>query len=541
MNEVARHVNWTWKLTAGYRWRILGSMSLDILTLALGLFFVYESKHAVDIVTHATVGSLRLSISLIVSSVALGILTGQWASWMSERISIQMTVSLQDALVDSQMRTVWQHTKRWHTGDLLTRMNIDVTEVVQMIVFTFPSFCVTGIRMVASWLFLWIMDPILAWMILAISPLFLFSKLYYRRMRLLNREAKDMESELGTVLQESLRQRLLIRALGLNQMRKKKYQEVQQEIKLRKSNLLGFSSFTQMILKYAFNGGYLLAFVWGIYRLHVGLISFGTLTAFLQLVSRIQGPMLTAIAFVPAAIRYRTALERLISMGEEECEPEEKPVYVTSLQSIEFRNVTFSYEDRKVIEQLSGKMYPGLPTAIVGTTGRGKTTLIRLMLALVRQEEGELLMQTDTGEIPVSVATRVNFSYVPQGNTLFSGTVRENLLVANPTVNEEEMKQILQLACAEFVYSFPAGIDTIIGESGYGLSEGQAQRIAIARALLHPSSIWLFDEATSALDRDTSIRLIHNLMEIGRDKILIFVTHDIRLIEACSQVLRLDE
>ena len=536
-----RQLLWIFALTRGYRWKMVGYISLDILTLLLGLAFVYESKHAVDIVTGSAAGSLRLIILLIVSSVALGILTGQWSAWISERMKVRMTVALQDTLVDSQMRAVWESTKRWHTGDLLFRLNTDVAEVVQMIVITFPSLFVTGIRMTASWLLLWMMDSVLAWMILAISPLFLFSKIYYRRMRKLSREAKEMESNLGIVLQENLRQRLLIRALGMDEARQEKYREVQEAIKLRKYNLLQFDFFARMLLKYAFNGGYLLAFVWGIYRLHTGLVTFGTLTAFLQLVSRIQGPVLTAIAFVPAAIRCRTAVERLITMNEEECEVREPAVSVGSLQAVELRDVTFGYEDRKVIERLSATLRPGFPTAIVGTTGKGKTTLIRLMLALVRPEKGRLFLQTDTAEIPVTVGTRGYFSYVPQGNTLFSGTIRENLLLAAPRASEEEMADALALACAGFVDSLPEGMDTVIGESGYGLSEGQAQRIAIARALLHQGKIWLFDEATSALDRNTSERLVRNLLRIGQDKILIFVTHDSRLTDACSQVIRLDE
>lgn len=539
--QLTQQFRWVFRLIAGYRWKIVGYMSLDILTLVLGLTFVYESKHAVDIVTGSGTGSLGLSIFLIVSSVALGILTGQWASWVSDRIKIRMTISLQDTLVNSQMRIVWEKTKRWHTGDLLFRLNTDVAEVVQMVVVTFPSLCVTVIRMMASWFLLRMMDPVLAWMILAISPLFLFSKIYYRRMRKLSRETKEMESKLGIVLQENLRQRLLIRALGLDRMRRQKYQEVQQEIKRYKYNLLRFNLFAQIVLKFAFNGGYLLAFVWGIYRLHIGLISFGTLTAFLQLVSRVQGPVLTAIAFVPAAIRWRTSLERLMSMNEEKTEKEEFPVSTGFLHGIELHNVTFSYEDRTVIKQLSATLHPGLPTAIVGATGKGKTTLIRLMLALVYPEEGSVFLRTDTGKIPVSVGTRKCFSYVPQGNTLFSGTIRENLQMAAPGVSEEEMLNVLHLSCAGFVNSLPAGIDTVIGEAGYGLSEGQAQRIAIARALLHHGKIWLFDEATSALDKETSAELVHNLLRIGQDKILIFVTHDSRLMEACSQILRLDE
>ena len=536
-----RQMNWIWGLTDGYRWRIMGSMGLDMLSSLFGLLFIYESRRAVDMATHTLSGSLKLSLCLIAGSLLLGILVGQWASWISEQIKIQMIVRLQNSLVATQMHTVWTHTKKWHTGDLLIRLHTDVIEVVQMVVVTFPSVCVTGGRMMASWGLLWMMDSVLAWMILAISPLLLFSKIYYHRMKRLNREVKEMESQLGIVLQENLKQRLLVRALRMWRMRYEKYESVQRLIEIRKKKLLHFSVCTQLTLKCTFNGGYLLAFMWGIFRLHAGIITFGTLTAFLQLVSRVQTPVLNIVSFVPAFIRCRTSLERLMELYEEECEADELPRRISFLRRIEFCDVTFSYEDRKVIKGLNVEMCVGAPTAVVGTTGKGKTTLIRLMLALVRPDSGELLLRADSGAVSVSVATRVNFSYVPQGNTLFCGTLRENLIVVQPPPTDEQIREALEVACAEFVYTLPSGIDTLVGEAGYGLSEGQAQRIAIARALLCEGDIWLFDEATSSLDRDTSDRLIRNLMRVGREKIIIFVTHDSRLIEDCPQVIKLDK
>lgn len=536
-----RQIHWIWRLTDGYRWKLAGVLTLDLLAVAMSLLFINESRHAVDIATYTASGSLSASICLIITVVLLGILAGQASSWISERLKIRMTVKLQDSLVGMQMQTVWEQTKRWHTGDLLMRLNTDVQEVVQMLVVTFPSLCVTGVRMGASWTLLWLIDATLAWMILVLSPLFLFAGVYYRRMRRLNREVKEMESRLGIVLQENLKQRLLIRALRMSGIRREKYREVQQWIKIRKQRLVHFSSFTQLVLKCTFNGGYLLAFIWGIWRLHDGVITFGTLTAFLQLVSRIQGPVLNMVSFVPAAIRFRTSLERLIELDEGERESEESPFHTSSVRSVEFRDVTFSYEDRKVIDRLTATMHAGVPTAITGATGKGKTTLIRLMLSLVLPGSGELVLRTDDGELPVSVRTRSHFAYVPQGNTLFCGTIRENLLAVNPHLTEEAIKESIRLACADFVYALPDGLDTRVGESGYGLSEGQAQRLAVARALLCRSSVWLFDEATSSLDRDTSLRLVRNLLQAGCKKIIIFVTHDPRLMAVCPQVIRLDE
>lgn len=515
-------------------------MGLEILSLLLGLSFVYWSKRAVDIATGNTPGVLRPVIYYMIASIALGILSGQWAAWLNGRIKIRMMVRLQNSLVFSQMRTMWENTKRWHTGDLLVRMTTDTQEVVQMATTTFPDLCVTGVRLLASWGFLWIMDPLLAGMILAISPLFIFSRLYYRKMRRLNREVKDMESNLGIVLQENLKQRLLIRALGVSHVRKEKYEKVQTAIELLKKRLLRFSVFTQLLLKFAFNGGYLLAFMWGVYRLHTDIISFGTLTAFLQLVGRIQVPVLTIIAFVPAAIRCRTASERLMELYEGEREEEVEPLRIEPIESLSLNSLAFRYEEQKIIDRLTAVLSPGIPVAVVGATGKGKTTLIRLLLALVKPEEGELALWTNGRKVGLTPRTRINFSYVPQGNTLFSGTVRENLLIAAPSASGERLKEVLELACAEFVYALPQGLDTKIGEGGRGLSEGQSQRIAIARALLHESGVWLLDEATSALDAATADRLIANLLCAGRNKILIFVTHDSRLMAVCPQTIRLD-
>jgi ABC-type multidrug transport system fused ATPase/permease subunit len=522
------------------RLKIGARVALDLLSLALGLYFVYESKHAVDIATKAATGSLAQSVILLVTSVAIGILVGQGASWLSNRTKIQLTISLQDTLIEAQMRTIWRKTKRWHTGDVLTRLSTDVEEVSQMMAITLPSIFVTGVRIVASWLFLWSMDTTLAWMILATSPLFLFSKLYYRRMRKLNKETKRMESRLGIVLQENLRQRLLIRSLGMGYSRKRAYQGVQEDIRKSRYSLQDFSAFTQIVLRYTFNGGYLLAFVWGIYRLHTGLITFGTMTAFLQLVARIQAPILTLISFVPAAIRCRTSLERLVEMKDEERESDDIPKFIAYPRSLELRGVTFGYDDdEKVLHQLTASMRPGEPTAVVGATGKGKTTLFRLLLGLLKPDEGKLFLQTYNGEIPLTVATRINFAYVPQGNTLFSGTIRENLQAVSASADEEDMWEMLKLACAEFVNELPEGLDTQIGEGGYGLSEGQAQRIAIARALLCPGSVWLLDEATSALDKDTAAQLVANLIRMGDDKIIVFITHDVRVMEACAQIIRI--
>jgi ABC-type multidrug transport system fused ATPase/permease subunit len=541
MNDsIRKQLAWSWSVTAGYRGKIGLYILLELVNVALVLYFVYCSKEAIDIAMRVVPGNLRWTLVSIVLSVALSVVTSMLVSWTGENAKNGLTKSLQNDLARSQMLMPWGIKKRWHTGDLMVRLTSDCPEVVQMLIYTFPSLIVTCVKLLASLAFLWVMDPLLAQLILATSPLFLFSKIYYKRMRGISKAIKQAESYVGTVLQENLKHRSLIQSLLLMGVRGNKLTDAQKLIFQRKTQQLKFSTLTQGILKMTFNGGYLLAFLWGIYRLHAGQISYGTMAAFLQLVGRIQMPIFSIVAFLPIVLRWRSSVERLMELHEGEQEQHDNPIQLSKPHSLKLDNVSFRYDEVEVINRKSVVFQSGFPTAVIGASGKGKTTLIRLILALVKPDSGSLTLMQNGVSHEISITTRNNIAYVPQGNTLFCGTIRENLLLVNVEASEARIDEALQIACAEFVYSLPQGIDTMIGELEYGLSEGQAQRIAIARALLSGGSIWLFDEPTSALDSNTVKQLIKNLLEAGSDKILIFVTHDRQLTEACSQVVQLN-
>ena len=265
------------------------------------------------------------------------------------------------------------------------------------------------------------------------------------------------------------------------------------------------------------------------------------MTAFLQLVNRVQGPAKNLTKLVPQFVYVFTAAERLMELEENPLEEQGHPVYVKAPCGVRLENVSYAYEEGgKVIDNLSFDFLPGSCTAILGETGAGKTTLVRMILALMRPQEGKVLIYNGHDAKELSPLMRCNFVYVPQGNTLLSGTIRENLKLGKLDATDEEMEEALRMSCADFVMDLPEGLDTICSESGGGLSEGQAQRISIARALLRDRSIMLFDEATSALDPDTERHLLQNILE-KHDKTVIFITHRPAVIDYCDQTLKVEK
>lgn len=539
-NSLKQHARWAWSISEGYRGRLLLYFVLELICIGLSLVFVYLSKKAVDVATSPGELPLKWLLIGIIGSITLNVAIKGYSGRLLERIKLMLTLQLQRHMLDAQMLSVWRLIKNWHTGDIQIRIQTDCEEVANTIASTVLSFVLTIIQLLASVGFLWYMDPMLALMILAISPLFVFSKIYFRKMRKLSKEVKEEESNFSKVLQENLRFRLLIRAMGIFPKRRAKLTASQQQLFMLKMRQINFSTYTQGAMKVAMNAGYLVAFIWGVYRLQSGQITFGTMTAFLQLVARIQSPILALIGYIPGFVRFRVSADRLLELQEGEIEPQVEQQRLNGTEELRIKDLSFRYEDKWVLQQLNLSLKVGEPTAIIGPSGKGKTTLIRLLLALLKAEKGDITVVDSDGKRSLEAKHRINFAYIPQGNSLFSGTIRENLMLHVKEDSPLDIDKALWLACAEFVYDFPDGVDTLVGESGMGLSEGQAQRIAIARALMHDGDIWLFDEVTSALDRTTSDTLTHRLLEYGKHKICLFVTHDLNLADKCPHRIYLD-
>ncbi|WKK59880.1 ABC transporter ATP-binding protein [Sphingobacterium sp. BN32] len=534
--SLKQQIKWAWRLAEGYKGRLFLYFILELIVIASSLYFILLSKQAIDLAVAGDRDQVKTVIIVAISAVLIGLILKSYSNWLNEKTRVEMLISLQNRLINSQMLSTWKFIKKWHSGDIQLRINADSNEVVQMIGNTFIVFILTFIRLLASFFVLWSMDPMLAFIILAISPLLVFSKLYFKRLRSMNANLKKLESYFSQVVQENLRFRMSIRALGMQATRWNKVVDAQKDIYDLRSSLLNFSIVSQGILKASVNFGFLLTFVWGIYKLLENEISFGMMTAFLQLVGRIQSPVLGMMSFVPQFIKFRTAVDRIDELLLTDLEEEEQPEVLTSLDSIAIESLSFRYEDNLIVDDFSMEVKSGVPTAIIGSSGKGKTTLIRLLLSLVKPDSGSISLYADGVQSPLSSRHRINIAYVPQGDKLFSGTIRENLMIHHDT-SAQRLEEAIYLSCAEFVYDLPEGLDTYVGESGYGLSEGQAQRIALARSLTRDCKIWLFDEVTSALDTETTSRLLDRLMKAGKDKIVIYVTHDLALANRCEHVI----
>ncbi len=540
-NSIKQQINWAWSFAKGFHGQIFIYFLLELSSIVFSLLFVYYSKKSVDIALNVIPGDLKVHILLVVGSVFAGIIAKLIATYINQKTQLRFTLRIQNQIVAKQLNAVWQVLKQWFTGDVMVRITNDCNEVVQMISHVGVNFIVTTLKLIATFIFLWVIDPMLAIMIIAISPLFLFSKIYFKRLRQLNYSVKQSESEVGNIMQENLRNRGLIQSLSIFAARHLIMESAQQNSLGLKLKQLNFTLFTQTMMKVAINIGYLTAFIWGIYRLNQQEITFGTMTAFLQLVGRIQAPILSLITFFPAFIRFRTSADRLMEIDLIDQVEISNNSFRDGIKAIHFENVTFAYEHQDVIQKLNVEMRVGEPVAIVGASGKGKTTLIRLLLNLIKPVEGKILIENQLAErTDLNSSHKLNFSYVPQGNSLFSGSIYDNLKIINKSITEEQMLNALRLACADFIDQLPEGLHTKIGEQSYGLSEGQAQRIAIARAILRDCDIWLFDEATSALDEETSKRLLDNLMQYAKDKIMIFVTHDEKVSSRCNNVIQMN-
>lgn len=540
--QIKEGLKWLWSTSKGFHARIVQSVLAGTLRIGISLTFVWLCKHLIDIATRQTEGSIAIGLSLMAGCIALQLLLSSLISRLYAHTEISLRNRLRQGLLEHILKSRWTGRETFHSGDMLNRMEEDVSTVTSLLAGSIPSAGITFFQLVGATLFLAYLDPRPALAVLLIMPLaLLFSKLYMKRMRLLTREIRTTDSRVQSHLQENLQHRTLISTLEYTSMAADTMSGLQSGLKRLVMRRNSFSIFSNLMVQTGFALGYITAFAWGVYGLSSGTVTFGMLAAFLQLVSQVQRPIVDLSRQILTFVNALTSVERIDELTSIPLEEQGEPVVLKDKTGIRLNNVTFAYPDgkRKVIERFTHDFKPGSLTAVIGETGSGKSTLVRLMLALLQPDEGNITLYDRNRSVTASPLTRANFAYVPQGNTLVSGTLRDNLSLGNPEATDEQMYEALHTAAADFVRELPQGLETPCGEMGTGLSEGQAQRIAIARGLLRPGSIILLDEPTSSLDSDTERILLERLSHSIQGKTIVIITHQEQTAKLCNAIIRL--
>ena len=541
-------ISWLWKHHKRCRLQAVLNILIGLLQVGLGLLGVDTIRSLTDIATHSKDGSIVWGAILLALILLFELLLHIASTWIAAVLGVKTQNTTQRYFFNRLLKGEWHGIEKYHSGDVLNRLFGDVGDIVSLMTDVLPSLVIIIVQFVASFIYLYTMDSTLAIIVIMTSPLFIIlSRIYFKKMRRIVRTIKDSNSAIQAIIQECIQHKMVIKVLWRENTMVSKLEQRQALLHKQIKTRAKFSILSKSLVNIGFSGAYLTALAWGLMQLNDGLITVGVLMAFTQLVNRIQRPMLDVARLMPIFVNSMTSCERLMELEELPLEDMANPQQLHGDVGISFRNVSYKYTDngRTVLRHFSYDFKPRSFTAILGETGAGKTTLIRMILALIKPNVGDVKAYSSsaaegvTMEETISPSMRCNFSYIPQGNTLFSGTIRDNLLLGDPSATTEQMRQALTLAMADFVFDLPNGLDTKCSEQGGGLSEGQAQRIAIARAILHPCKVLLLDEATSALDVETERHLLINLKSHFKDCTIIFVTHRLAVVDFTSDVIQM--
>lgn len=538
---IAQIFLWLWKAWKGNRLQAMLNATIGLLGVGFSLSMVWAMRRAIDTASGIIDGSIYAAVGIMALLTLCEFDVGISRVWIKNILGVKARNRMQQMTLARLLRSEWRGREAMHSGDVINRLETDVNHVVTFLTETLPSTISTIALFIGAFIYLFQMDTWLAIITVGILPCFILaSRFYVKKMRQLTKKVRESDSFVQSLLTETMQHRMLVKTMEADDQMLDRLEGTQSELRQRVKHRTAFSVISNLILNTGFSVGYLIAFLWGLIRLADGTITFGAMTAFLQLVYRIQSPARDLTKLVPAFVSVFTSAERLMELEEIPEEKQGEAIMLPAPCGVRFSDVTYSYstDEQPVISHANFDFKPGTCTAILGETGSGKTTLIRLLLALIRPQEGqiEIYSESTISYSPLSPLHRCNFVYVPQGNTLLGGTLRDNLRIGAPDATDEQMREALRLACADFVDNLPQGLDTVFAEHGGGMSEGQAQRIAIARALLRPGSIILLDEATSALDPDTERQLLNNIMH-NNDKTVIFVTHRQAVVSYCDHVI----
>ena len=549
-SEIIDDWKWIFSYSKRYKGAIAFYTVLGIFSTSLGLVSSVASKYLIDIITGYQMDKLGLLIVIMVGSTVFSLVFSSLINRISTKLSIDINNDIQADIFDKIVDADWLALNKYSNGDILNRFNGDIGTVSNNAISWLPTIVIAIYNFIATFFVIMHYDVMMAVIAFASAPfLFLSSRFIIKKQREYGKKVREMSSDLMTFEVETFYNFDTIKSFGVAPHYSKKMRWWQKKFKDISLEYNLFTIKTNIWLSILGAMVQMVAFGYCLFRLWTRDITYGTMTLFLQQRSNLSGAFSNVISIIPSFLNSSISAHRireLVELPKEVHIPEssEMDVYAEKGFEVRMKEVDFAYiEGKKVITDSDFMACPGEIVALVGPSGEGKTTMIRLILGLVHPEEGKTVLVASNGqEVRMNADTRHLFAYVPQGNTILSGTIAENMRMVKEEATEEEIVEALKIACAwDFVEKLPDTIHTNLGERGRGLSEGQAQRISIARAVLRDAPILLLDEATSALDVTTERQVLRNIIQQKPNKTCIVTTHRPSVLNMCQRVYRVME
>lgn len=538
-----RELRWIGGCVRRYRSQVAAYLFMGLLCVGMGLGSSVASKYLIDAVTGADAARLptaaALMAGLMLGNVGIKLLYRRLGATVFVRVRREMRAGLFDKILCAD----WERLGDFRSGDLLNRLSTDAAQVAEAAVSLLPDFVLSFLQFAGALVIVLVYDPVMALIVFVSVPLSaLLSRMLVRRMRQHSRRMRQLDSDILSYNEDTLGNLQTVKAFAVGDRFSDRMLNLQQQADDAYLSYNRFSLLTSLLMSVIGLLSYACCFGWSVWRLWTGTITYGTMTLFLQMANSVSGSFTGLIRTVPTAVSACTAAGRLMEVLEVPNEPLTAAPYCGGAVNLHMERITFAYrQSPPTLQEVSLDIRAGETVAIVGPSGKGKTTLLRVLLELVTPTAGRVWLEPCDPKTPPPAAIRTACAYVPQGNTLFAGTIAENLRITAPDATEPQMVAALKAAAAwEFVQALPQGLDTPVGEHGTGFSEGQAQRLAIARALLKQAPILLLDEATAALDAETEQQVLKSLSATGADRATLVITHRPGVLELCDRVYRLE-
>ena len=551
INEMRNEFKWMMSYAKNYKKEIVFYIFLGIFSTIMTLVSSIASKELIDVVTGHEVSKAPLMAIIMISMSLFSLFFGSIMSRITIKINIRIQNDIQADIFDKIIGVNWIDLSKYPSGDILNRFGSDVSTVANSAIGWVPDIIVSIFNFIATLCVVMYYDPTMMILTLINAPLMLISsKLMMSKMRKYNIKVKEMNSEVMDFQTETFSNVDSIKSFDLTNLFSRRLRDFQEKYKDVNLEYNLFSIKTNIVLSLMGMVIQNLFFVWAVYRLWTGNITYGEMTLFMTQSSRMSSAFNSLVSIIPSTVNSTISAKRimeLVSLPKEERADDEYESLNNSLShgfSVKLKDIDFSYiKEKQVIKSSSFEANKNEIVALVGPSGQGKTTLIRIFLGLLRPNSGQAVLCDKNGEeVLLNASTRKYFSYVPQGNTIFSGTIAENLRMVKEDATDKEIVEALEIACAyEFIKDLPDGIYTKVGARGRGFSEGQAQRISIARAILRDAPILLLDEATSALDIFTERQVLDNIIRQKPNKTCIVTTHRPSVLNLCQRVYKVQQ